>query len=84
MNTETLEETANEALKKIIEASTQAADWTVGQIPEVIEQLLMWHTAKSLIGFSIGGVILITTLSILVYTWCKSETLDNEEKGIII
>ena len=59
METETLEQTANEALKQIIEKATEAGNWELGEIPEVVEQLLLWHMVESLIFFTASILLLL-------------------------
>ena len=62
MKTETLEQTANEALKQIIEKATEAGNWALGEIPEVVEQLLLWHMVESLIFFTASMLLLLIGL----------------------
>ena len=51
---EQLQNTVNEILQRSIEAFNKGADWMAGQIPDVIEQLLMWHATKSFILFFVA------------------------------
>jgi hypothetical protein len=43
---EQLQTTVNEMLQKSISAFEQGAEWMAGEVPEVVNQLLMWHLAK--------------------------------------
>jgi len=50
-------EALDKAVSNLIQFSTdkgaKLVDWLYEQAPEVVEQLLVWHFAESLIGFSI-------------------------------
>jgi hypothetical protein len=61
MNNDTLENTANEALKGMIEASTSASSWVISELPEVVDQLLKWKFIESLAFFVLGVVLLLSS-----------------------
>lgn len=77
MNTDTLEQTANEALKQLIEASTTAAEWTAQQLPEVIEQLILWKMVESLLWFTASITLMAVGLYILYKFIKKCKEVDN-------
>jgi len=56
---EELQKTANEALKGIIEGVASAKEFILAELPEVVQQLLMWKAAESLIVFVICFSILL-------------------------
>lgn len=59
MNTEQLEQRANEILLDMLERASGAVDFAAGQIPEVVEQLLLWHSVKGLVWFFVGVLIFV-------------------------
>lgn len=79
MDTNTLEQTANEALKKLIQASTDAVHWTAEQLPEVIEQLLMWKLAES-IATNLVSLLTVVVGSLFI-GWCGKKIKQTPEGG---
>ena len=65
MNNDALENTANEALKGMIEASTSASSWVISELPEVVDQLLKWKFIESLAFFVIGVVLLLSAVAVM-------------------
>jgi len=67
---EQAQSTINQILLSFLETATQAKDFLVSEIPEVIQQLLQWKFFESLIHFSIGVIGLICFVAWLTY-WIK-------------
>lgn len=60
-----IQDPLTEALLSIINSVGNAKDFVLAEIPDVIQQLLMWHFCRSLIWFLLGvsmcvGMIVIT------------------------
>ena len=62
---EQLQQTINEILTRSIEAFNQGADWMAGQIPDVVEQLLLWKFTISLVAFMAALLVLVFSSVIL-------------------
>lgn len=60
---ETMQNTINEALLSIIGSVTSAKDFLLSELPEVVEQLLLWKLCESLV---LNGIAL-TLVIILIY-----------------
>lgn len=78
MDNDTLESTANEALKGMIEASTNASNWVLSEIPEVLEQLLLWRLTESLAFFSLGLIMFLTAVGAIMLMIAKLKR-DGDE-----
>lgn len=80
--------TGNEALQNalasILQRSITAVDAGVAflsaEIPDVIQQLLMWHATQSLIFFLIGFAVVFFSLFILFYNCGRGEKLEHYYK----
>lgn len=68
MNNE-LENTANEALRAIIDNAAAAKDFILAELPEVVQQLLMWKVAESLIWCIMGIIYAGIFLTIFIKGW---------------
>ena len=82
--TQQLQDTANNALVKLINLATDgvngAIEFSKQQIPDVIHQLLVWNLVKSLLIFGIGVMLILIPifigLSILrAYKQKREDTL---------
>ncbi len=60
MESEQLENTANEALRAIIDNAAAAKEFILAELPEVVQQLLMWKAAESIVECLIGitGIVI--------------------------
>ena len=56
---EELANTANIALKGIIDSVTATKDFVLAELPEVVEQLLIWKMAESLVWCVVGVLALL-------------------------
>jgi len=74
MNTD-LENTANEALKAIISTTTEAKDFILSELPDVIQQLLMWKMAESIVHniIPLTVIIIVTTNGYKCFIWCHKN-----------
>ena len=65
------EKKTDEILEKVVsefvDNLNDGVDFASSQIPQVIEQLLLWHTVTGAIGFVIGLVILISSIRFIVF-----------------
>lgn len=69
-------ELENQVLSPLIERLTQGIDWTTGQLPEAVQQLLLWYT----ISYSIPLVICFIFI-ILSFRWYfKCVEVDWNDK----
>lgn len=81
-----MNEQAQQALANLLSMAVDglngAVEFSKAQLPEVVEQLLMWHMVESLIWFSIGIVILGVSLRVAwkVYTG-SIQPLPPEERA---
>jgi len=85
--TQELEQKANEALIKLIDSSTSAVEWSVQQLPEVIEQLLRWKMVTSLIRFSASTVLFLIVIGIvtnLIRLGVKNKLCEDLAIGHIV
>jgi hypothetical protein len=61
-----MNEQAQQALANLLSMAVDglngAVEFSKAQLPEVVEQLLMWHMVESLIWFSIGGILLLSVV----------------------
>lgn len=55
-----------QALAEVIKSAVSAKDFIIGQIPEVIQQLLMWYGVKSFL-FFLCGILLALIIVYLNY-----------------
>jgi len=76
---EELQKTANEALKGIIEGVASAKDFILAELPEVIQQLLMWEFWSGVIYMSLFGVSCIA-FGIISFFACKASKKSEDWK----
>jgi hypothetical protein len=74
----------DEALATLIEKSVsgidKASEFLVGEIPDVVYQLLLWHGVISLIQFLVG-VILLPLTTLITYKISKKLLLARKQKN---
>jgi hypothetical protein len=64
----------NQALAEFIDKVNQGMDIAAGQIPVVLEQVLMWHTITAFIGLVVGIVVF---LGLPWYVYDKYKEFEN-------
>jgi len=64
---EELENTANEALRAIIDNAAAAKDFILAELPEVVQQLLMWKMIESILSMVVS--ILCCLIAVGVNVW---------------
>ncbi len=64
------------ALVDLIQSSVKAKDFLVGELPEVVEQLLMWKFWYNFIWF-VGAIIVLTFSWKKINKWYKVCSEDN-------
>ena len=67
METEKLENTANEALRLIIDNAAAAKDFVLAELPDVVKQLLMWKMAEALMYIIIFGILFLSLVALTVF-----------------
>ncbi len=77
---EALESTLNSALIGILETAVEAKEFLVAEVPEVVQQLLVWKSAESAIGIImyIGFVVFAT---VLMRKFIKGINIEYVEEG---
>lgn len=84
-----MEDKANQALEQLLDRAIsgvdQAVEFSQAQIPDVVEQLLMWHATESAI-FMVLGLLLVIVPPIasgLIYRKLnKQGIVDDEEEHL--
>lgn len=86
-----MEEQAQQALAQLLERAVSGIDATVAfsqaQIPDVVEQLLVWHTVHSLVWCAAA---VITLLPVCIYwpwaasLWRRDRICDHESFWLLI
>ena len=63
------------------QSALTASEFAVEQVPDVIQQLLMWKFAISFIPFLVGVLLLIALIGIcpLLIRWCIKKTSELNE-----
>lgn len=85
-----MNEQAQQALANLLSMAVDgiggAVEFSKAQLPEVVEQLLMWHMVESFIGFVAGMLIMAGTAEGVrrVHKAIKSEGLDEAAYAIAI
>lgn len=71
------------AVTEIINSTISAKDFLVGQLPEYVEQLLMWHATYSLVMCILGFLLvaLICYVDVRIYRYMKSDEFDKWQRG---
>jgi len=71
------------ALAELITSTLQAKEFIVGELPEVVRQLLLWHGIQDFILFCIGLVLLVVygycLHRFVIKNWDKIKEVDNDE-----
>lgn len=62
---EQLQTTVNEILVRSLETFDKGSEWLAGEVPEVVEQLLLWHMIESLIIMSIGVALFLSLFKVI-------------------
>lgn len=65
----------SDALVKLINGVIDGVDFLAGEIPDVINQLLLWKMTASLLQFS-GGLLICFTLLVVLIKYCGQGTFD--------
>lgn len=79
---EQVEQKANELLLNLIDKAQQGMEFAEAQIPDVIEQLLVWKFAASMIGFVFWVVIFIASAWLFKRAFAmRRRAIDAYEKG---
>ena len=80
MMNEQLQKALEEFLLKMIDGIEKAGQFTVEQVPDVIQQALTWFALKSGVGFAFGVIALIT--SILMIRWATKDFWIKDNDGL--
>lgn len=68
-------------LEKAVAGVDSAIEFSQAQIPDVIEQLLMWHSIKSLMFFILGLVLVFGSAYIIYYVMTMQPEPDESQRG---
>lgn len=71
---ENLQNTVNEALKGIIDTATQIKQFSLEQIPDILNQLLMYKLAEAISGIVLGLIIII--LSYFAFSKWSNQRME--------
>ena len=75
------------ALAELIKSTLQAKEFIVGELPEVVRQLLLWHGIQDFILFCIGLVLLAAygycLRRFVIKNWSKIKEADDSEGFLI-
>lgn len=55
---EQAQEVLAQMLQRVLDGVDSAVDFSQAQIPDVVEQLLMWHMVENFVWFSVGILVL--------------------------
>jgi len=77
MNTE-LDQTANEALRALIDNAASAKEFILAELPEVVQQLLLWKMWESIIYMLMPIAAAIATVVILKKTMAALIEVDGD------
>jgi len=80
MNTE-LDQTANEALRALIDNAASAKEFILAELPEVVQQLLIWKTAES-IAYCVLSIA-FALIPILAVSWQWKNREEHLESDIV-
>lgn len=72
-----MNEELQKAITELFQSAISAKDFLVGELPEYINQLLMWHAISSFMAFSISLAILCGS----IYSACKAKSIMNRIHG---
>ncbi|WYC18321.1 hypothetical protein [Citrobacter phage vB_CfrS_K1M] len=64
-------------LQKASNGIDSAVSFSQAQIPDVVQQLLMWHAVSSLIIQALCLVIIIFSVTVIVITWNTGNDADS-------
>ena len=76
---EELKTKANELLLRLLEGVEEGSEFLAGEIPDVLEQFLMWKAAESVVWFLLGVTIAGFGLFICRCFWNASKEATNDE-----
>lgn len=74
---EELQTTLNDALVGVIESATSAKDFILAELPDVVNQLLMWNMTVSLAWFSLFFLATVIFICGLIRSWNKSADFEQ-------
>lgn len=77
---EELQNTVNDILVRAIESFNSGADWLAGEIPDVVEQLLLWHFVESILVFFVMTMSLMAIVAVDVITKKFIDENENNNK----
>lgn len=78
---EQLQKVLADIITKVTSGADAVVEFSKQQLPEVIQQLLVWHFISNLLQMLIPLVLLITAVTICVKFWAKlprQESRDND------
>lgn len=78
---------ANQILLKTISGIESAGDFLKQEIPDVLQQLLMWHLISSLISFTFSIIFILSCLYFVFKTyipWLKKGLGDGRELSCVL
>ncbi len=81
-----MNEQAQQALANLLSMAVDglngAVEFSKAQLPEVVEQLLMWHMVESLIWFSLGGILLLgVVVEAFVVNAMRKRPMTDEQQA---
>lgn len=70
------------AVTEIINSTISAKDFLVGQLPDYVEQLLMWHAVYSLVTCILGFLLAaaICYVDVRIYRYMKSHEFEDWQR----
>ena len=71
---EELQEKTITALTDILTSVTEAKDFVLAELPEVIHQILMWELCSSILDNVVAIVLPIILTVVLLKVWCKPKS----------
>ena len=76
-----LQQALTDLINKTLNGAEQAGNFLLGEIPEVVQQLLVWHGVKSFLVFVFGVAMLCAAIyaNYRQYLWLRSRWDDIVE-----
>jgi hypothetical protein len=79
-----MNEQTEKAMIELINSATSAKNFLLAELPEVVNQLLVWKFWVSLV-LLISGILLLAAIFFAIYkTWKYRQAIVNNDYGIFI
>lgn len=75
-----LQKVLADIIAKVTSGADAVVEFSKQQLPEVLQQLLMWHFISNLLSFIIPLVLLTICLTVSVRFWVKVPKQDSRDK----